>query len=120
MKKRVKKVILTVKMASVIGFRLEKFMICVRGKRLSDLSDEKPDFMVKIMKKLIFKVSASIIALDPNMILRHVVNAFNPNSDLMYLVCSAVEKTIRGSKDCLLYTSPSPRDQRGSRMPSSA
>ena len=25
-----------------------------------------------------------------------------------------------GSDDCLLYTSPSPRDQRGSRMPSSA
>ena len=25
-----------------------------------------------------------------------------------------------GSRDCLLYTSPSPRDQRGSRMPSSA
>ena len=24
------------------------------------------------------------------------------------------------SEDCLLYTSPSPRDQRGSRMPSSA
>ena len=28
-----------------------------------------------------------------------------------------LEKLI---KDCLLYTSPSPRDQRGSRMPSSA
>ena len=26
----------------------------------------------------------------------------------------------RGFKSCLLYTSPSPRDQRGSRMPSSA
>ena len=26
----------------------------------------------------------------------------------------------RGDKGCLLYTSPSPRDQRGSRMPSSA
>ena len=26
----------------------------------------------------------------------------------------------RKSKNCLLYTSPSPRDQRGSRMPSSA
>ena len=25
-----------------------------------------------------------------------------------------------GVRDCLLYTSPSPRDQRGSRMPSSA
>ena len=24
------------------------------------------------------------------------------------------------AEDCLLYTSPSPRDQRGSRMPSSA
>ena len=27
---------------------------------------------------------------------------------------------FRESRDCLLYTSPSPRDQRGSRMPSSA
>ena len=29
-------------------------------------------------------------------------------------------KVCRFYKDCLLYTSPSPRDQRGSRMPSSA
>ena len=29
-------------------------------------------------------------------------------------------KKASESKDCLLYTSPSPRDQRGSRMPSSA
>ena len=29
-------------------------------------------------------------------------------------------KDARELKDCLLYTSPSPRDQRGSRMPSSA
>ena len=27
---------------------------------------------------------------------------------------------IKANHDCLLYTSPSPRDQRGSRMPSSA
>ena len=27
---------------------------------------------------------------------------------------------FRSFEDCLLYTSPSPRDQRGSRMPSSA
>ena len=27
---------------------------------------------------------------------------------------------FEGSRGCLLYTSPSPRDQRGSRMPSSA
>ena len=29
-------------------------------------------------------------------------------------------QAIQGIQDCLLYTSPSPRDQRGSRMPSSA
>ena len=29
-------------------------------------------------------------------------------------------KDLQQSKICLLYTSPSPRDQRGSRMPSSA
>ena len=27
---------------------------------------------------------------------------------------------VQSKKGCLLYTSPSPRDQRGSRMPSSA
>ena len=27
---------------------------------------------------------------------------------------------LKNTKSCLLYTSPSPRDQRGSRMPSSA
>ena len=34
-----------------------------------------------------------------------------------------VDETVEGiweACDCLLYTSPSPRDQRGSRMPSSA
>ena len=31
-----------------------------------------------------------------------------------------LETTALMDKDCLLYTSPSPRDQRGSRMPSSA
>ena len=30
------------------------------------------------------------------------------------------EESLRYSWSCLLYTSPSPRDQRGSRMPSSA
>ena len=32
----------------------------------------------------------------------------------------AVEIAIEEAKDCLLYTSPSPRDRYGSRMPSSA
>ena len=33
-------------------------------------------------------------------------------------LCHEVTELL--GKDCLLYTSPSPRDQRGSRMPSSA
>ena len=37
---------------------------------------------------------------------------------LKYLECSAMNK--QGLKDCLLYTSPSPRDRTRSRMPSSA
>ena len=40
------------------------------------------------------------------------------------IVCSAQEvkiiKKVFQKEICLLYTSPSPRDQRGSRMPSSA
>ena len=31
-----------------------------------------------------------------------------------------LKKGLKGKEACLLYTSPSPRDQRGSRMPSSA
>ena len=50
-------------------------------------------------------------------------------NDLPVDFCSAVEQVLncQGAvivsgvgKACLLYTSPSPRDQRGSRMPSSA
>ena len=38
---------------------------------------------------------------------------------VMTAVVVRTKKGVRRS-DCLLYTSPSPRDQRGSRMPSSA
>ena len=37
-----------------------------------------------------------------------------------YLAYIMLRNSCAGSNDCLLYTSPSPRDQRGSRMPSSA
>ena len=50
----------------------------------------------------------------------------NPNSDLMYEIIEMVEfHLVEGYRiyvyiDCLLYTSPSPRDRTRSRMPSSA
>ena len=34
--------------------------------------------------------------------------------------CQQKQRKLKQLKPCLLYTSPSPRDQRGSRMPSSA
>ena len=44
---------------------------------------------------------------------------FHENSDLIFLGKN-FQDIDKANKDCLLYTSPSPRDQRGSRMPSSA
>ena len=41
-------------------------------------------------------------------------------SDSKILVTASVNYTTAHWQGCLLYTSPSPRDQRGSRMPSSA
>ena len=47
-----------------------------------------------------------------------------PENADMNMIFSNMEKLVGHMKeqveDCLLYTSPSPRDQRGSRMPSSA
>ena len=60
---------------------------------------------------------------------RNTRNAFKKGRAVEYAVSHAVrlfrtvgKNELLGStvKVCLLYTSPSPRDQRGSRMPSSA
>eukprot|EP00829_Urostomides_striatus_P013882 TRINITY_DN3951_c0_g1_i7.p6 TRINITY_DN3951_c0_g1~~TRINITY_DN3951_c0_g1_i7.p6 ORF type:complete len:104 (-),score=35.68 TRINITY_DN3951_c0_g1_i7:70-381(-) len=39
---------------------------------------------------------------------------------IMFVDLAGEQKLFESAKSCLLYTSPSPRDQRGSRMPSSA
>ena len=44
---------------------------------------------------------------------------FEATEETAQLVTS-LKRVLKLYKDCLLYTSPSPRDQRGSRMPSSA
>ena len=51
-----------------------------------------------------------------------LLEKFRSNNDSILLQCiDAAERLKMGSENaCLLYTSPSPRDQRGSRMPSSA
>ena len=52
------------------------------------------------------------------------LSAINDNNDVMYIVEFGMDddedSAIYLNDTCLLYTSPSPRDQRGARMPSSA
>ena len=45
---------------------------------------------------------------------------YHSDLDLVFLYDSDSSNFVGGKGTCLLYTSPSPRDQRGSRMPSSA
>ena len=47
-------------------------------------------------------------------------NSQNSGAGVFHSMDGGKSWTFKGLKDCLLYTSPSPRDQRGSRMPSSA
>ena len=49
-----------------------------------------------------------------------IIERFNEPDDTRLLNHNSVLTNLEASFDCLLYTSPSPRDQRGSRMPSSA
>ena len=49
----------------------------------------------------------------------HSVFELSPDQHHDHIVCVKCGK-VEEFNDCLLYTSPSPRDQRGSRMPSSA
>ena len=48
----------------------------------------------------------------------HIVGGVLPQYDVAFY--TKLFKAIKQHRPCLLYTSPSPRDQRGSRMPSSA
>ena len=49
-------------------------------------------------------------------IIRSYSKIVKPGGKMVYATCSIIPQ----ENNCLLYTSPSPRDQRGSRMPSSA
>ena len=51
--------------------------------------------------------------------LRAAVDLKKLGEHTIYLDCDVIQAD-GGTRTCLLYTSPSPRDQRGSRMPSSA
>ena len=76
--------------------------------------DSQIDFDIK---DGVYSENLSVISLDTpfqhNKYLNH-------HSDLSLMKVSLEFEFRKLIRDCLLYTSPSPRDQRGSRMPSSA
>ena len=78
-----------------------------RPKEIKDLKQFK-----KALSKLI---NASTLIIRQSIIKNG--NFFLPEESKEYMI---VNEHIKNFSHCLLYTSPSPRDQRGSRMPSSA
>ena len=59
---------------------------------------------------------------DLNVVLKEhgLIFAPDPATSSRANIGGMIGNNSSGTKSCLLYTSPSPRDQRGSRMPSSA
>ena len=91
------------------------------------LRSERGPVLIAVM------LSTSLIALDSTILATAVPSVVKdlggfsqfPWLFSIYLLAQAVTVPIYGKLSdlygrCLLYTSPSPRDQRGSRMPSSA
>ena len=70
------------------------------------------------MKNLIFDIEAD--GLTPSKIWCIVAKDLDSNTVYEYGPDKLEEgiELLRNSETCLLYTSPSPRDQRGSRLPS--
>ena len=65
-------------------------------------------------------VGAELIDLAADADGNGVVIAKYPDAATMEAATATAQKVFGQLVACLLYTSPSPRDQRGSRMPSSA
>ena len=66
-----------------------------------------------------FNIEAGPDTADPTMLWEDAMKAMGP--DALNIIDKGVAQSIDDQTGaCLLYTSPSPRDQRGSRMPSSA
>ena len=61
--------------------------------------------------------ASAVIHADERYVLKHVLTR---RDSLLERETCVLQKLQRFDWACLLYTSPSPRDQRGSRMPSSA
>ena len=94
-------------------FRLNELSVLLKGPQQS---------VIAVDDHLIDSLEIMLLCLKP---VHHPAKVFNlllllSNSRSIRTTLSFISEGIFKSITCLLYTSPSPRDQRGSRMPSSA
>ena len=92
---------------------------------VSDDSDQISDQITKSIRNLYEPHSTNYAAYikSKNEILDHSFSESKINESINYLESRAMQLTKHEKEElysCLLYTSPSPRDIRRSRMPSSA
>ena len=87
---------------------------------MKNLSNKMFDFKTGTYDYMGNKISsfgATVVIKRPS---AHTHINFDDISEAVDTIKDHVSKYDAKAKVCLLYTSPSPRDQRGSRMPSSA
>ena len=87
------------------------------------LKPGKPTYSWGDIKERIFKLSSKIKSLIQEGDRCLILSENRPYwlmADLAVMNAGGISVPIFTTYSCLLYTSPSPRDQRGSRMPSSA
>ena len=95
----------------------------IQQKQISEIKSDFINNMTHEFKTPIATINLAVEAIrnpksidDKEKVLRYLGMIRDENKRMH----AQVENVLRISKLCLLYTSPSPRDQRGSRMPSSA
>ena len=88
----------------------------------ADLSEEVTDFVSSVIvaggSGLRFGTRKQFALLAGRSVLEHTLETVLAVSDQTVIVVP--EDSVADTQDCLLYTSPSPRDATLSRMPSSA
>ena len=102
-----KKIAIVSKLLEKIPDELDAIHIDVIDKRLENNDGISLKSLGEFAKKIVEEIAPNKRPLEMSVILLDVDEISLLNKEHL-------------SKSCLLYTSPSPRDQRGSRMPSSA
>ena len=86
---------------------------------MSDHSDSEPRNGADALLATLTQNGVEVCFTNPGTSEMHFVAALD-QQDQMRSILGLFEGVVTGAADCLLYTSPSPRDKRQSRMPSSA